>query len=118
MKWIWIVILFIGFGANAQTTDQQLAQHYFDSEEYDKAYEYYERLYELDRAKHYFNRLLICTEQTKEDKDVEKLLKKQISFFPGDQEYEIQLAKVLHWRTGTVCATRRRLNRSLSRRVP
>ncbi len=94
MKWIWIVVLFVGFGANAQpVSDQQLAQHYFDNEEYDKAYDYYERLYEMDRAKHYFNRLLICTQQTKEDKDVEKLLKKQISFFPNDQEYEIQLAK-------------------------
>jgi len=82
----------VGHGM-AQTSDQQLAQHYFDSGEYDKAYEYYERLYEMDRAKHYFNRLLICAQQTKEDKDVEKLLKKQISFFPGDQEYEIQLAK-------------------------
>ncbi len=93
MKWIWMVVLLVGFGAQAQVTDQQLAQHYFDNEEYDKAYEYYERLYEMDRAKHYFNRLLICTEQTKEEKDVEKLLKKQIDFFPGDQEYEIQLAK-------------------------
>lgn len=93
MKWIWIIVLFVGFGAQAQVTDQQLAQHYFDGGEYDKAYEYYERLYEMDRAKHYFNRLLICTEQTMEDKDVEKLLKKQLSFFPGDQEYEIQLAK-------------------------
>ncbi|MCR9172151.1 MAG: tetratricopeptide repeat protein [bacterium] len=94
MKWIWIVVLFIGFGASAQpVSDQQLAQHYFDNEEYDKAYDYYERLYEMDRSKHYFNRLLICTEQTQDEKEVEKLLKKQINFFPDDQEYEIQLAK-------------------------
>lgn len=93
MKWIWIIVLFVGFGTQAQVTDQQLAQHYFDNGEYDKAYEYYERLYEMDRAKHYFNRLLTCTEQTLEDKDVEKLLKKQITFFPEDQEYQIQLAK-------------------------
>lgn len=93
MKWIWIVVLFVGFGLNAQTTDQQLAQHYFDNEEYDKAYDYYEHLYEVDHAKHYFNRLLICTEQTQDEKDVEKLLKKQISYFPSDQEYKIQLAK-------------------------
>ncbi|MDA8648349.1 hypothetical protein N9L43_00920 [bacterium] len=38
MKWIWMVVLFIGFGASAQpVSDQQLAQHYFDNEEYDKA---------------------------------------------------------------------------------
>lgn len=95
MKWIPILMLlfFASNGTVAQTSDQQLAQHYFDNGEYDKAYEYYERLYEMDRSKQYFNRLLICTEQTMEEKDVEKLLKKQSAFFPDDEEYEIQLAK-------------------------
>lgn len=77
----------------AQNTDQQLAQYYFENEDFDKALEYYERLYDEDHSKFYFNRLLVCVESTQEDKDVEKLLKRQISYYRGDQEYEIQLAK-------------------------
>jgi tetratricopeptide (TPR) repeat protein len=96
-KGILIVLFFVVGHSFAQTSDQQLAQHYFDNGEFDKAYEYYERLYEMDRSKHYFNRLLICTEQTKDEKDVEKLLKRQVGFYPNDQEYEIQLAK--HYET-------------------
>ncbi len=80
--------------ANAQTSDQQLAQFYFDNGDYDKALEYYDRLYEDDQSKFYFNRLITCMRETgAEDKDIEKLLKKQISFSRADQEYEIQLAK-------------------------
>lgn len=95
MKRILVVFLLLmasGVGL-AQTTDQQLAQYYYDNEEYDKALEYYERLYDKDHSRHYFNRLLVCVQKTQEDKDVEKLLKKQISYFRGDLEYEIQLAK-------------------------
>ena len=101
MKNILIVLLIlIGSVVFGQTTDQQLAQYYFDNKEYDKAIEYYERLYDAEHSKFYFNRLLVCVRETKEDKDVEKLLKKQISYFKGDQEYEIQLAKHYEY-TGT-----------------
>jgi hypothetical protein len=35
----------------AQENDKQLAQHYFSSEEFDKARIYYERLYDEDHSK-------------------------------------------------------------------
>lgn len=86
------LLIFSGL-AFGQNTDQQLAQYYFDNGEFDKAIGYYEKLYENDHSKFIFNRLLKCSEETLEDKDVEKLLKRQIGYFRGDQEYEIQLAK-------------------------
>lgn len=94
MKQLLFLLMLLIYGVSfGQTTDQQLAQHYYDNGEYDKALTYYERLYEDDHSKYYFNRLLVCVRETGEDKDVEKLLKKQISYYKGDQEYEIQLAK-------------------------
>ena len=88
-----ILIVLSPLVGSAQESDQQLAQHYFGNEEYDKAAVYYERLYDKDHSKFYFNRLITCIEVTGETKEVEKLLKRQISYFKMDQEYEIQLAK-------------------------
>jgi len=88
-----IIILISPLVGIAQGSDQQLAQHYFGNEEYDKAAVYYERLYDKEHSKFFFNRLLICTQESGDDKEVEKLLKRQISYFKTDQEYQIQLAK-------------------------
>lgn len=78
---------------SAQDSDQQLAQHYFGNKEYDKAVVYYERLYDKDHSKFFFNRLITCMEELDDPKRIEKLLKNQISYFESDQEYKIQLAK-------------------------
>ena len=80
----------IGF---TQNSDQQLAEHYFANEEYDKASDYYVRLYDEGHSKFMFNRLLTCLEFSGDMKAVEKLLKRQVSYYKGNQEYEIQLAK-------------------------
>ncbi|MBL4862755.1 MAG: tetratricopeptide repeat protein [Crocinitomicaceae bacterium] len=76
-----------------QETDQQLAQHYYSNGEYDKALIYYEKLYDRDNSKFYFNRLVDCLTETGDAKQVEKLLKRQVSRYRGEQEYEIRLAK-------------------------
>lgn len=92
-----LILFFIIFVAPlivvGQTTDQQLAQHYYGKGEYDKALAYYERLYEKDESKFNFTRYLDCLTATGDDKTAEKLLKKCISRNRGDQEYPILLAK-------------------------
>ncbi|NRA10911.1 MAG: hypothetical protein HRT57_03025, partial [Crocinitomicaceae bacterium] len=88
-----VLILLSPFVGSAQESDQQLAQHYFGNEEYDKASVYYERLYDKDHSKFYFNRLVQCVEEMDDSRRIEKLLKRQISYFRTDQEYQIQLAK-------------------------
>lgn len=74
-------------------TDQQLAQHYYDNQEFDKALIYYERLYDGNPSKFHFNRYLECLEKTGDLKTAERMLKKQVNRTRGDIEYQILLAK-------------------------
>lgn len=72
--------------------DQQLAQHYFQNGEYDKALMYYEKLFDDDPSKFNFTRYLECLVQTGDLKTAEKTLKKQVRQHPSDSEYKIKLA--------------------------
>ena len=44
----------------SQTTDQQLAQHYYSNGEYDKALMYYEKMYGSDESKFNLTRYVDC----------------------------------------------------------
>lgn len=83
--------MLVSFGSFSQTTDQQLAQHYYSSEEYDKALGYYQKLYEGNPTKIYFDRYLDCLIQTGDDKSAEKMLKKAVGNNRANKEYAIEL---------------------------
>lgn len=74
-------------------SDQQLAQHYYDNGEYDKALIYYEKLYGENPSKINFIRYVECLTQTGDPKKAEKTFKKHISRQEDTQEYEILFAK-------------------------
>jgi tetratricopeptide (TPR) repeat protein len=94
MKKLFTILFFlISFASIAQDSDHQLAEHYYSQGEFSKAVVYYRRLNESSSSKFYFNRLIDCLSETGEDKEVEKLLKKQIAKNKTQQEYRIQLAK-------------------------
>ena len=76
----------------AQGSDQQLAEHYFSSGEFDKALVYYKRLSEKHQNKFYFDRYITCLDETGDIKEAEKLLKRAISKSPNSLDYSIQLA--------------------------
>lgn len=59
------------------TTDSQLAAHYYQSGEFDKAALYYERLYDRDPSSFNYNYLLKCLEQLTDYEKARKLIKKQ-----------------------------------------
>jgi len=89
-----ILFLCLNWTMSAQTeTDQQLAQHYYTTGEFDKAKMYYDRLYAKDPSKFNFNRLYECLQTTGELKEAEKLLKKQISSNKNEVEYRVMLAQ-------------------------
>ncbi len=90
---LFFALMVASLSAFGQTTDQQLAQHYYDKGEFDKALLYYERLYEQDNSKFNFTRYLECLSATGDDKTAEKLLKKSVSKNRGDNEYVVLLAK-------------------------
>lgn len=75
------------------TTDQQLAQHYYNNGEFEKAITYYEKLYKSEPNKFHFNRLFDCYKQTSNTKEAEKLIKKQVADNKGDNEYLVLQGK-------------------------
>lgn len=90
---VFLLFISMNFLSHSQDGgDQQLAQYYFQNEEYDKALMYYERLFDKDQSKFNFTRYLECLVQTGDLKTAEKALKKQIRQHPSDSEYKINLA--------------------------
>lgn len=74
-------------------SDQQLAQHYYDNGEFDKALIYYEKLFDQNPSKINFTRYVECLTETGEVKKAEKTFKKHISRQQHKQEYKILFAK-------------------------
>lgn len=77
-----------------QGTDEQLAQHYFTNGEFEKALSYCQKAYNKDPNKFNFKRLYECYKQTQNEKDAEKLLKKQLSANKNDFEYPVMLGEL------------------------
>src|SRR3989338_2113135 len=77
----------------AQTSDQQLAQHYYGKGEFDKALVYYEKLYDNDPSKINFTRYVDCLTATNDDKTAEKILRKEAGRNRDDAEYAVLLAR-------------------------
>lgn len=92
----WIVSLILWCLAPlaiAQTSDQQLAQHYYGKGEYDKALIYYEKLYDQEGSKINFTRYVECLVATGDLKNAEKVLRKEAGRNRQDPEYSVLLAK-------------------------
>lgn len=100
-KWIGIVvIIFSAFiipnNLNAQAvSDAELANHYYQNEDYQKALPYFERLYNKNiRNKYYFEKFVVCLTKTNNFKEAEKVVKKAIKSNLADLSLYINLADV------------------------
>ena len=93
MKFITVVIsLFFCFNLVAQTgTDQQLANYYFSAGEYEKALPYAQKVFNKDNNKANFMRYFDCLNYVGDEKQAERILKKQISSDRNQLEYSILL---------------------------
>jgi tetratricopeptide (TPR) repeat protein len=88
-------LLLWSFASFAQpSTDQQLAAHYFQNEEFDKAALYYEKLYSKSQSEFFFNYYIRCLVQLKDYKTAEKVSKKQLKKFPYELKYYVSLGNV------------------------
>jgi tetratricopeptide (TPR) repeat protein len=76
------------------TTDEQLATQFFQNKEYEKASDYYEKLYSRKSSQQYFIPYLNCLLALKDYKKAEKLVKKQIKQNPLNPEYNVDLGVV------------------------
>lgn len=95
MKYSLIFFLLLNcFFVLAQTeTDQQLAQHYYNNAEFDKALIYYEKLFAKDPSKFNVTRYYDCLVATNQTKEAEKLLKKQVAQNRQDIDLQLMLAQ-------------------------
>jgi tetratricopeptide (TPR) repeat protein len=92
----WILLFFLVLSRisfSQVNTDQQLAQYYYGSGEFEKALFYCQHVFEKENSKFTFLRYYTCLIKTKKDKEAEKLLKKQIDFDPYTVDYVVMLGE-------------------------
>lgn len=86
---------FLHLNTSAQTnTDLQLAQQFYDNKEFDKALDYYEKLYNKISSEEFYTPYLNCLLELKEFKTAEKVIKKQIKRNPERPDFFIDLGTV------------------------
>jgi len=74
-----------------QTTDEQLANQYFQNKEFDKAVVYYEKIYGKNSSDLVYRSYISCLFELKDYKSAEKVIKKQIKQNPGQLAYQVNL---------------------------
>lgn len=90
-----LVVLFLWTSSYAQRDqNEQLAQQFFDQQQYGKAVVYYQKLYNKTGYQAFYDRLLVCYVQQNELKSAEKLVKKQIKRLPEQLTFQVDLGYV------------------------
>jgi tetratricopeptide (TPR) repeat protein len=74
--------------------EEPLAIQYYQSREYEKAAEIFERLYEQKPSPYYFQYLLLCLVETKEYGKAERLVKKNMKADPDALRYQVDLGYI------------------------
>jgi tetratricopeptide (TPR) repeat protein len=87
------ILICLGSAFSQTETDIQLAQHYYSNGEFDKATGYYEKIYNSNPSKVYFNRYFECLVQIKDYKTAEKIIKKQVAANKSDLELRVALGQ-------------------------
>jgi tetratricopeptide (TPR) repeat protein len=98
MKFLKYILLFLlisqqAFSQKDEATLAKIADQFYSNKEYDKALEYYEKLYDKNENV-YFGRYLQCLNINKEFKRAEKIAKRQIKSNPQELNYYLDLANV------------------------
>ncbi len=84
-------VLLASFQVKAQTTDNQLAAHYYQNQEYEKALLYYGRLYQKQANTSNYNYLYKCLIQLENFDGARKLAKKHSRIDPINQKVKVDV---------------------------
>jgi lipopolysaccharide biosynthesis regulator YciM len=76
------------------TTDSQLAAHYFQNGEFDKAAMYYERLYNKDHSAFHYSYYLKCLYELEDFKRAESLAKQHTKYYPSNYTSRVDLGVI------------------------
>jgi tetratricopeptide (TPR) repeat protein len=88
------VFVFLGLPLQGYTqaeAGEQLAAQYYQNREYDKALDYYEKLYYKTPSPFYYQQYFNCLVKTKQFDKAEKLVKKLLKQYPEKTSYWIDL---------------------------
>ncbi len=77
-----------------QSQDEQLASQFYQNKEFDKALDYYEKLYNKKSPQEFYSPYLNCLLETKDFKKAEKIVKKQIKQNPESPNFIVDLGTV------------------------
>lgn len=88
-----IAFVFMTFVVFSQTTDEQLAEYYFNQGDCEKAIPHFEKVYAVKPNELIYNRYLACLREKKDDKAVLQLISNQASIYPGNMNYQVALGE-------------------------
>lgn len=92
---LFFAFVFIQISTLAQPgTDEQLALQFYQNKEFDKALDYYEKLYNKKSPQVFYLPYLNCLLETKDFKKAEKIVKKQVKQNPDAPNYIVDLGNV------------------------
>lgn len=97
LKYIFLLFAFVFTHLHTfaqPTTDEQLAQQFYQNKEFDKALDYYEKLYNKKSPDQFYTPYLNCLLETKDFKKAEKIVKKQIKNHPLELNFNVDLGTV------------------------
>jgi tetratricopeptide (TPR) repeat protein len=100
LNYIKYILFFFSFlfstaiGFAQPSTDEQLAIQFYQNKEFDKALDYYEKLYNKKSPQLYYTPYLNCLLETKDFKKAEKIVKKQIKQNPEQLNLQVDLGTV------------------------
>jgi len=86
--------LHISAQPNNISTDEQLALQFYQNKEFDKALDYYEKLYNKKSTQQFYSQYLNCLLETQDFKKAEKIVKKQIKQNPESPGFMVDLGTV------------------------
>jgi tetratricopeptide (TPR) repeat protein len=86
--------LHISAQPNNVSTDEQLALQFYQNKEFDKALDYYEKLYNKKSTQQFYSQYLSCLLETQDFKKAEKIVKKQIKQNPESLDFMVDLGTV------------------------
>lgn len=90
-----VAILLLQLKTVAQpSTEEQLADQYYKNREFDKALDYYEKLYNKKSPEQFYSFYLSCLIETKDFKKAEKIVKKQQKQYPDNLSFNVDLGTV------------------------
>ena len=84
----------VAFTQPSSNEDAKLAAHYYNKGEFDKAEEYYQKLFKKYETKAFFEKYYDCLVFQEKYKEVEKAVEKQIKSNPFEVSYKFNLADI------------------------